>query len=689
MGQFDNSNSGYIKLFLEKHGYEVFVDVHNNRPGNFIDRIFQEIQMSQVFLLLLTPNALDNCVNANDFVRLEIETAIQYQVTIIPILYEGFAFPKDMPQSISNVALWHGINYHQNSEVGFEHELLSFLENMEGTKKYSTASAAPLVYSDPAVGKDDAYGGNITGAREGRYGVPAALGASGYSWNTRRDPGQAKKMKLPDLLSFDSIVIQCHDAPDADALASGFALKRWFLSRGRDVPFVYGGMETKMKPNLLIMKELLGINIMHTDGFPEPDLLITVDCRYGEKNVTRFPAKNVCVIDHHPVESREGLPELCEISESLGSCSTLLYRMLLAEGFDISGDKNLQTALYYGLYMDTCSFQELWHPEDKDMFDDVVPDKDIFGVLINTNITSTDLSAAVAAFAGHRIDTEYRFGVAEADTEDGNILGVVSDTLLGLDTVDVCTAIADLGDAVRFFVRSCVEDVRADELAKFFSRSSGGAMKMAGGVLRKSDASGDISNCKEYFIRKYREYRDGTDIILSGKKIDISGFSRFRKLPVTVGVVDISKLFTSRSCLMVRTMEGDIEIMSDSDSFLIIGAGNEIYPIKADIFQKKYRRTGKKYVFPDGYIPVIRNYVTGEAVCLEGITESCTSLLRPFIFAKRLERRTHVFTYWNKRGYIYGNPGDWIAVHMGMEENAYIIPDDIFRKTYDHETKYI
>ena len=153
MGQFDNSNSGYIKLFLEKHGYEVFVDVHNNRPGNFIDRIFQEIQMSQVFLLLLTPNALDNCVNANDFVRLEIETAIQYQVTIIPILYEGFAFPKDMPQSISNVALWHGINYHQNSEVGFEHELLSFLENMEGTKKYSTASAAPLVYSDPAAGR--------------------------------------------------------------------------------------------------------------------------------------------------------------------------------------------------------------------------------------------------------------------------------------------------------------------------------------------------------------------------------------------------------------------------------------------------------------------------------------------------------------------------------------------------------
>ena len=38
-------------------------------------------------------------------------------------------------------------------------------------------------------------------------------------------------MRLKDLLSFNDIVIQCHDNPDADALGSGYALfgtsKRW------------------------------------------------------------------------------------------------------------------------------------------------------------------------------------------------------------------------------------------------------------------------------------------------------------------------------------------------------------------------------------------------------------------------------------------------------------------------------
>ena len=139
---------------------------------------------------------------------------------------------------------------------------------------------------------------------------------------------------------------------------------------------------------------------------------------------------------------------------------------------------------------------------------------------------------------------------------------------------------------------------------------------------------------------------------------------------------------TSERCALgLRAMEAGKDYFTDKAPFTTIE--------QLQSAREAVRRTGKKYVFPDGYIPVIRNYVTGEAVCLEGITESCTSLLRPFIFAKRLERRTHVFTYWNKRGYICGNPGDWIAVHMGMEENVYIIPDDIFRMTYDHETKYI
>ena len=40
-------------------------------------------------------------------------------------------------------------------------------------------------------------------------------------------------MTLADLLRFQRIAVQCHDNPDADALASGYALYRYFTAHGK------------------------------------------------------------------------------------------------------------------------------------------------------------------------------------------------------------------------------------------------------------------------------------------------------------------------------------------------------------------------------------------------------------------------------------------------------------------------
>ena len=46
-----------------------------------------------------------------------------------------------------------------------------------------------------------------------------------------------KKVKLSDLLQYNKIYIQCHDNPDADAIASGYALYRYFSDMGKKVVF--------------------------------------------------------------------------------------------------------------------------------------------------------------------------------------------------------------------------------------------------------------------------------------------------------------------------------------------------------------------------------------------------------------------------------------------------------------------
>ena len=107
-------------------------------------------------------------------------------------------------------------------------------------------------------------------------------------------------MQLRDLLNYKNIVIQCHDNPDADAIASGFALKWFFTLNGKDVKFIYRGRNAIQKSNLLIMIKELEIPIEYAPFISEdPDLLITVDCQYGEKNVTKTNAKKVAIIDHH------------------------------------------------------------------------------------------------------------------------------------------------------------------------------------------------------------------------------------------------------------------------------------------------------------------------------------------------------------------------------------------------------
>ena len=202
-------------------------------------------------------------------------------------------------------------------------------------------------------------------------------------------------MRLGDFLKYESIVIQCHNNPDPDALASGFAVWKYLTRNGKKPVFVYGGREAVSKPNLLLMIRLFGIPVHHvkdqaeiidllqrereeTDVLPaagqKPDLLIMTDCQYGESNTQKFEAGMVAVIDHHEVVDPAALPEMHLVMENYGSCATVVYGMLREEGYDFSSDGELQTALFYGLYTDTVRLQELWHPADKDMWDELDAD---------------------------------------------------------------------------------------------------------------------------------------------------------------------------------------------------------------------------------------------------------------------------------------------------------------------------
>jgi hypothetical protein len=77
---------------LTQHGYDVFIDYDGIASGNFETAIFENIRARAHFLVVLTPSALDRTSDPKDWMRREIEAALDSQRNIVPLMLAGFQF---------------------------------------------------------------------------------------------------------------------------------------------------------------------------------------------------------------------------------------------------------------------------------------------------------------------------------------------------------------------------------------------------------------------------------------------------------------------------------------------------------------------------------------------------------------------------------------------------------------------
>src|ERR1700722_4363412 len=85
---------GALAIFqdLNQHGYDVFFDFNGVPSGDFETVILENVRARAHFLVLLTPSALDRCSEPGDWLRREIETALDAKRNIVPVFLEGFDF---------------------------------------------------------------------------------------------------------------------------------------------------------------------------------------------------------------------------------------------------------------------------------------------------------------------------------------------------------------------------------------------------------------------------------------------------------------------------------------------------------------------------------------------------------------------------------------------------------------------
>lgn len=105
-----------LQLMLEKKGYKVFLDYDELKDEKFSPQIEAAIKNSTIYLILLTKGSMERCANRGDWVRREIEIAIENGKRIVPVNPDGTfdGIPDTVPQLIKSA-----IEDTQHSEVNF------------------------------------------------------------------------------------------------------------------------------------------------------------------------------------------------------------------------------------------------------------------------------------------------------------------------------------------------------------------------------------------------------------------------------------------------------------------------------------------------------------------------------------------------------------------------------------------
>ncbi len=504
-------------------------------------------------------------------------------------------------------------------------------------------------------------------------------------------------MRLSDLAAYESITIQCHDNPDADALASGYGLFCFFQSRGINARIVYSGKNKIQKSNLCLMLEKLALPVEYipvADGetVRVDGLLITVDCQYGSGNVTGLEADTVAVVDHHQLDHE--VSELSVVNSALGSCSTLVWKLLKEEGFDVDANENLCTALYYGLYTDTNQFTEISNPLDMDMREDVDADLTLISLFRNSNLTLRELEIAGIALIRHSYNDDYEFAVIKSQPCDPNLLGLISDFLLQVDAIKSCVVFNEANGGYKFSVRSCIKEVNASELAQFLAEgigSGGGHYEKAGGFisLAKYEEKFPTLHTEGYFNNRMTQYFDSFDIIHAEEEtIDTKGMQQFVKRKSPLGYVIPAEFLLVDSQVTVRTHAGDMEITVDEDTYLIVERKGNVLTISRDKFEQEYELPEDEYDAHDylgnpDYVPVVKNRNRKKDILLTDYMRPCVPGREEVVYAKTLEKGVKVFTLQDKYKYQTGTIGDYLLVRCDNVHDIYVVEKDIFEKNYD------
>lgn len=283
----------------------------------------------------------------------------------------------------------------------------------------------------------------------------------------------------------NKIFIQTHNFPDADAIASAYALGELFSHFNISSLFCCAGKIDRLSTTKLA--DLLEIDLYQEEELDsvmnEKDYIICVDSQKHAGNIVDFIGDEVACIDHHPtfVEIEYKWSQI----EIVGACSTLIAEHFKA--LDLVPSEKCATALLYGIKMDTMNFTRGVTQRDIAAFSflfDLVNNDELIK-LEHTNLVSKDLFAYTSSIENIHIYGDVGFSKIPFSCPDG-LIASLSDFILSLEEVNIAIVYCMRDNGIKFSVRSVHSSVNAGKLTESALKnigSGGGHFVMAGGFI--------------------------------------------------------------------------------------------------------------------------------------------------------------------------------------------------------------
>jgi nanoRNase/pAp phosphatase (c-di-AMP/oligoRNAs hydrolase) len=174
------------------------------------------------------------------------------------------------------------------------------------------------------------------------------------------------------------LLIQTHDIPDPDALASAEGFRELARSFGLDSTIIVHGVPQRRENLAMIRETRISVRQLTSLKIRNPERYrwVFMDCLPGNRNVTLHssaPGRDFLAVDHH----QSVIPDRWKFSGTfithpdVGATATLVTKLLTR--FEVPLSSRLATALSYAIITDTMDFSRGTSREDLESFEALFP----------------------------------------------------------------------------------------------------------------------------------------------------------------------------------------------------------------------------------------------------------------------------------------------------------------------------